>query len=87
MAATLVLYQLLLKLVNNWQCPEHFAVHNVYPMVKSKGWVNVPPGCTCPGLPYECLMKISSYSVPKLLYGPLTLNIKMFTTSHKLTQA
>ena len=27
-------------------------VHNVYPMVYSKGWANVPPGCTCPGLPY-----------------------------------
>ena len=26
----------------------------------------------------------SSYSVPKLIYGPLTLNIKTRTTSHKI---
>ena len=31
---------------------------------------------------YEC-----SYSAPKLRYGPFTLNIKTFTTSHKITQA
>ena len=29
----------------------------------------------------------SSYSVSKIRYGPLTLNIKAFTTSHKITQA
>ena len=27
-----------------------------------------------------------SYSVPKLRYGPLTLNIKMRTTSHRIIQ-
>ena len=30
---------------------------------------------------------LSSCTVPKLRYGPLTLNIKTLTTSNKITQA
>ena len=33
---------------------------------------------------YECQIKVS-YSVPKLRYASLNLNIKTFTTSHKIT--
>ena len=36
----------------------------------------------------ERMFQISfSYSVPKMRYGPLTLNIKMLTTSHRIIQA
>ena len=36
---------------------------------------------------FECLMNMSSYGVPNLTYGPLTLNIITLTTSHKINQA
>ena len=40
---------------------------------------------------YECLINIfTKFYLPtvfQLRYGPLTLNIKTFTTSHKIAQA